>query len=88
MVIKKKVTDKKLKKSKSKADPKIEKQIKLLTKNVTAIVQIFNDEKSSQEMKDKLYQGFHKKLDEIRTLSSSDPRLNKSEEIINTAYKQ
>ena len=88
LVIKKKVTDKKLKKLKSKADPKIEKQIKLLTKNVTAIVQIFNDEKSSQEMKDKLYQGFHKKLDEIRTLSSSDPRLNKLEEIINTAYKQ
>ena len=45
-----------------KAKTKIEKQIKLLTKNVTAIVQIFNDEKSSQEMKDKLYQGFNKKF--------------------------
>ena len=30
------------------------------------VLQIFNDENKSQEMKDKLYEGFHKKLDEIK----------------------
>ena len=83
--IKKPVTKKKLK---LKADPSIEKKIKVLGTQVEAILSVFQKKDTKQSFKDNIYQTFINKIEEFKKAIPSDPRIDRYKEIIDEAYKK
>jgi len=76
------------KKIKLKADPRIEKQITILGKQVEAILGVFQKKGTKQSFKENLYQTFMKKIADIEKVAPKDPRIIRFKEIIDAGYNK